>query len=152
LSGFDDDHPLCFNSGDICEMANIKPRTEVYKLGMSSGITRGSFELRGAAVRRRQMKGQCLSFGFYLKDQIVILPIGHNHFAERGDSGSLVLIEGEQDSVAIGIVEGGMHGFVFVTPICDILRAVGCTEFKMCQFKSEQKLDSPDSGVGMDTD
>ncbi|XP_060574487.1 uncharacterized protein LOC132732137 [Ruditapes philippinarum] len=51
-AGFDDDHPLCFNSGDICEMANIKPRTEVYKLGMSSGITRGSFELQGAAVRR----------------------------------------------------------------------------------------------------
>ncbi|XP_060590498.1 uncharacterized protein LOC132745569 [Ruditapes philippinarum] len=151
-AGFDDDHPLCFNSGDIREMKNINPRTEVYKLGMSSGITRGSFELQGAAVRRRQMQGRSHSFGFHLKNQIVILPIGHDPFAEPGDSGALVLMEGEKDSVAIGIVEGGMHGFVFVTPICDILRAAGCTELKMYQFKTEQKAYSTDSGVGMDAD
>ncbi|XP_060585530.1 uncharacterized protein LOC132741399, partial [Ruditapes philippinarum] len=133
-AGFDASNPLCFNSGEVCETNEIKRRTEVYKFGMSSGITRGSFALQGAVVRKSQMQGHCHGFGFRLMNQIVVLKIGENPFAEPGDSGALVLIEGRQDSIAIGIVEGGMNGRVFVTPICDILRAVGCTELKMHQF------------------
>jgi hypothetical protein len=134
FSGFDASNPLCFSSGEVCETNEIKRRTEVYKFGMSSGITRGSFALQGAVVRKSQMQGHCHGFGFRLMNQIEVLKIGENPFAEPGDSGALVLIEGRQDSIAIGIVEGGMNGRVFVTPICDILRAVGCTELKMHRF------------------
>jgi hypothetical protein len=119
---------------------------------MSSGITRGSFALQGAVVRKGQMQGQCRGFGFSLMNQIVVLQIGESPFAEPGDSGALVLIEGGQDSIAIGIVEGGMKGRVFVTPICDILRAVDCRkrEFKMHSFAPTCTQLSNDSGVAME--
>ncbi|XP_060574489.1 uncharacterized protein LOC132732140 [Ruditapes philippinarum] len=149
-AGFDASNPLCFNSGAVCETSEIKRRTEVYKFGMNSGITRGSFDLQGAALRKGQMQGH-QGFGFNLKNQMVVLQIGKNPFAERGDSGALVLIEGEEDSIAIGIVEGGMNGCVFVTPLCDILRAVGCTELKMHRFTPPTCTQSvSDSGVGME--
>ena len=101
-------------------------------------------------MRQRQMEGQHCGFGFNLKNQIAILQIGENPFAEPGDSGALVLIEGKQDSVAIGIVEGGTRGRVFVTPICDILRAVGCTHLKMCNFPPNTHQVLHDSGVEME--
>jgi hypothetical protein len=47
------------------------------------------------------------------------------------------LIKGTHDYAAIGIVEGGMRGCVFVTPIRDILRAVGYTDVKMYRFTPE---------------
>jgi hypothetical protein len=149
-SGFDASNPLCFNSGAVSETSQIKRRTEVYKFGMSSGITRGSFDLQGAALRKGQMQGHCQGFGFNLKNQMIVLQIGGNPFAKPGDSGALVLIEGEEDSTAIGIVEGGMNGRVFVTPICDILRAVGCKELKMHRFPAKCTQLSLDSGVGVD--
>jgi hypothetical protein len=117
---------------------------------MSSGITRGSFALQGAVVRKGQMQGNRDGFDFRLMNQIVVLKIGDNSFAEHGDSGALVLIEGGRDSTAIGIVEGGMTGRVFVTPICDILRAVGCTELKMHKFTPTCTQLSTDSGVAME--
>jgi hypothetical protein len=117
---------------------------------MTSGITRGSFALQGAVLRKGQMQGHCQGFGFKLMNQMVILQIGENPFAEHGDSGALVLIDGVEDSIAIGIVEGGMKGRVFVTPICDILRTVGCTELKMHRFTPTCTQLSLDSGVEME--
>jgi hypothetical protein len=149
FSGFDSSNQLCFNSGEVCEISNLKRRTEVYKFGMSSGITRGSFALYGGIVRK-DMLGQGNGFGINLKNQMKIVQIGENPFAEYGDSGALVMIEGTHDSAAIGIVEGGMKGCAFVTPICDILRAVGCTDGKMCQFTSGCNAVLTDSGVEMD--
>ncbi|XP_060573104.1 uncharacterized protein LOC132731021 [Ruditapes philippinarum] len=148
-AGFDSSNQLCFNSGEVCEISNLKRRTEVYKFGMSSGITRGSFALYGGIVRK-DMLGQGNGFGINLKNQMKIVQIGENPFAEYGDSGALVMIEGTHDSAAIGIVEGGMKGCAFVTPICDILRAVGCTDGKMCQFTSGCNAVLTDSGVEMD--
>jgi hypothetical protein len=113
---------------------------------MSSEITRGSFALQGAVVRKSQMQGQCHGFGYILMNQMVVLKIGDKPFAEPGDSGALALIEGGQDSIAIGIVEGGMNGRVFVTPICDILRAVGCTELKMHRFTGTDSVEEMEIG------
>ncbi|XP_060597120.1 uncharacterized protein LOC132751036 [Ruditapes philippinarum] len=152
-AGFDARNPLCFNSGAVCETSEIKRRTEVYKFGMISGITRGSFALQGAVVRRSQMQGDCHGFRFNLMNQLLVLQIGEKPFAEHGDSGALVLTEGGQDSIAIGIVAGGMNSRrVFVTPICDILRAFGCTESKMHRFmpKCTQLLPG-DYGEKMET-
>ncbi|XP_060571315.1 uncharacterized protein LOC132729552 [Ruditapes philippinarum] len=84
-AGFDASNPLCFSSGEVCETNEIKRRTEVYKFGMSSGITRGSFALQGAVVRKSQMQGHCHGFGFRLMNQIEVLKIGENPFAEPGD-------------------------------------------------------------------
>ncbi|XP_053386517.1 uncharacterized protein LOC123538824 [Mercenaria mercenaria] len=134
-AGFDKSRPLTYDSGVVCEASAIRPRTEVYKYGMATGITRGSFALQGAVVRKERMEGNRHSFGYSLKNQLVVLQIGVEPFAEPGDSGALVLIDGgHHDSVAIGIVEGGIQGRVFVTPICDILRAFGCSDIKMYQF------------------
>ncbi|XP_060585757.1 uncharacterized protein LOC132741571 [Ruditapes philippinarum] len=144
-AGFDARNPLCFNSGAVCETSEIKRRTEVYKFGMISGITRGSFALQGAVVRKSQMQGDCHGFSFNLMNQLLVLQIGEKPFAEHGDSGALVLTEGGQDSIAIGIVAGGMNSRrVFVTPICDILRAFGCTESKMHRFIPKCTQLSPD--------
>ncbi|XP_053388347.1 uncharacterized protein LOC128551496, partial [Mercenaria mercenaria] len=138
-AGFDEDRPLTYNSGVVCEASTITPRTEVVKFGMATGITRGSFALQGAVVRKERMEGNRGSFGYSLKNQLVILQIGEEPFAKAGDSGALVLKHGDQhDSIGIGIVEGGIKGRVFVTPICDILRAFGCSE--MHQFNANQVL------------
>ncbi|XP_053386084.1 uncharacterized protein LOC128550655 [Mercenaria mercenaria] len=151
-ASFDENRPLTYNSGVVCEASAISPRTEVYKYGMAIGITRGSFALQGAVVRKERMEGNRHSFGYSLKNQLVVLQIGLEPFAEAGNSGALVLIEGDHhDSVAIGIVEGGIKGRVFVTPICDILRAFGCSDIKMYQFNNLKKGSlSGDSGLDID--
>jgi hypothetical protein len=144
-SGFDAINPLCFHSGAVWETSEIRRGTEVFKFGMNSGITRGCFALQGAVVRTSQMQAQCHGFRFKLMNQMVVLQRGDIPFAKPGDSGALALIEGGQDTIAIGIVEGGMNGLVFVSPICDILRAVGCTELKMHRFTRTCTQLSPDS-------
>jgi hypothetical protein len=127
FSGFDASNQLCFNSGEVVlDTSLLKPRTEVLKFGMSSGITIGAIALSGTVLRRVDR--------LYLKNQIMIIQIGDKPFAEHGDSGSLVLIKGTRDYAALGMVVGGMRGFTFVTPMCDILRAVGCKDEKMCEF------------------
>ncbi|XP_053392231.1 uncharacterized protein LOC123539328 [Mercenaria mercenaria] len=151
-AGFDENRPLTYNSGVVCEASSISPRTEVFKYGMTTGITRGSFALQGAVVRKERNEGNRHSFGYSLKDQLVVLQIGMEPFAEPGHSGALVLIEGDHhDSVAIGIVEGGIKGRVFVTPICDILRAFGCSDLEMYKFNNSNNGSlSTDSGVDVD--
>ncbi|XP_053392229.1 uncharacterized protein LOC128554920 [Mercenaria mercenaria] len=151
-AGFDENRPLTYNSGVVCEASSISPRTEVFKYGIATGITRGSFALQGAVVRKERMEGNKHSFGYSLKNQLVVLQIGSEPFAKPGDSGALVLIEdAHHDSVAIGIVEGGIKGRVFVTPICDILRAFGCSDLKMYNFKN-LKNGSPSADSGVDVD
>ncbi|XP_053388956.1 uncharacterized protein LOC128551998 [Mercenaria mercenaria] len=136
-AGFTDKKPLTYNSGNVCESSDIHLRTEVYKYGMATGITRGSFALQGAVVRKEKMEVNGHHFGYSLKNQLVVLQIGSEPFAEAGDSGALVMIEDDHhDSVAIGIVEGGIKGRVFVTPICDILRAFRCSDLKMYKFNN----------------
>jgi hypothetical protein len=87
FSGFDTKNQLCFNSGEVREISNSMRWTVVYKFGMSSGITRGTFALYGGVVRK-DMQGQCNGFGYNLKNQIKIIQIGDNPFAEHGDSGA----------------------------------------------------------------
>ncbi|XP_060579747.1 uncharacterized protein LOC132736605 [Ruditapes philippinarum] len=146
-AGFGSRDQLCFNSGEVCEISAVDKWTAVFKFGMSSGITRGGFNLYGGVVRE-SLKGHLNSFEYYLKNQIMILQLGDTPFAKNGDSGALVFIKGTPDFAAIGIVEGGMGCYVFVTPICDILTAVGCT--KMCQFTPGCNAVLTDSGDEMD--
>jgi hypothetical protein len=46
-------------------------------------------------------------------------------FAAEGDSGALVFCESDEGLVAAGLLEGGGKGYAIMTPICDILHAVG---------------------------
>ncbi|XP_053373325.1 uncharacterized protein LOC128546561 [Mercenaria mercenaria] len=152
-AGFDDENPLTYNSGKVLKASEINRRrkSELYKFGMATGVTRGAFAYQGAAVRLEKMEGQSYGLGFCLKNQIVALKIGDSPFADVGDSGALVLSAGEDiDSVAVGIVVGGLQGSVFVTPIHDILMALGCTD-GMYQFNTSPfGICSPDSGIMTD--
>ncbi|XP_053383644.1 uncharacterized protein LOC123537265 isoform X2 [Mercenaria mercenaria] len=140
-SGFDERNPLLFNSGDVLDVsAKLEGRPEVYKFGIATGITRGSFGLQGSVIRRKQvLEGQWEGFGYRLKNLIEILAIGGKPFAQIGDSGALVMKEGTGgDSVAIGMVQAGLHdgSRVFVSPICDILKSLGCP-LSMKKFNSD---------------
>ncbi|XP_060558723.1 uncharacterized protein LOC132719007 [Ruditapes philippinarum] len=46
-------------------------------------------------------------------------------FAAEGDSGALVFCKSDKGLVAAGLLEGGGKGYTIMTPICDILHAVG---------------------------
>ncbi|XP_053408300.1 uncharacterized protein LOC128559784 isoform X2 [Mercenaria mercenaria] len=123
-AGFD--NGMSYTSGKTLEMADLPRRTDVIKYGIYSHVTRGCFRLDGASIRNNNALGTIHNLGFLLHNQIEIEEIGHVRFAEPGDSGALVMTEEENgDLVAIGLLEGEMDGIYIVTPICDVLAALG---------------------------
>ncbi|XP_053389452.1 uncharacterized protein LOC128552438 [Mercenaria mercenaria] len=125
-AGFDESHPLLFNSGNVCDVCHKHKHLIVYKFGISTGCTRGCLGLHGGSIRKTEVEEDtCV---YKLRNQLEILPAGRTPFATEGDSGALLMIQDyANDSTAIGIVTGGFsNGTVFVTPICAILDAFGC--------------------------
>ncbi|XP_053384866.1 uncharacterized protein LOC123537134 [Mercenaria mercenaria] len=150
--GFDDSNPMVFGTGKVCKRSNIRKRSEVYKYGISTEVTRGSLGLLGSVVRTTEMSGRSEALEYRLHNQIPVLRIDGKDFALPGDSGALVFFDDNfGDSVAIGVVEGGQNnGIVFVTPLYDILSALDCPP-TMKRFIPLNSV-STDSGMFMECD
>lgn len=119
---------MLYNTGKVSPMHKIRRRTEVYKYGISTEVTRGSLGFRGSVVRTSEMSVNNQLFEFHLHNQIEVLRTGDKCFALPGDSGALVFFDDAHgDSVAFGILVGGHtnNRIVYVTPICEILHNIG---------------------------
>lgn len=141
-NGFDNDDPMVFRSGKICERGNLHKGDVVLKYGACSEVTRGVFRTNGGAIRQNHMVGKLGNFDFLLRNQIEILNVGSRPFAEHGDSGALVFVQDNGELLAIGVLEGDMGDSRYmITPICDVLRALGMPEgSKMKSFETETRL------------
>ena len=112
-----------FNVTDLGEVSPDNKNLAVYKCGCSTGITRGDLLFNGAAVRIReavdanttedeQFKVDGISFVSNNMIEITDYHFGESfhHFAEEGDSGSLVFSvsyeNGEKRTKVIGMLMG----------------------------------------------
>ncbi|XP_053391473.1 uncharacterized protein LOC128554248 [Mercenaria mercenaria] len=138
--GFDLDKPFVFDSGNVIDANLLRPMTEVYKFGMTTGPTTGYIGLQGAAVRVGSNHVDDSNFGVRLYNQLEILPKHNLSFAEIGDSGALAFIGHPDCAAAIGILESGLpNGKILVTPIIDVLEALKCPRYL---YRFEQDSDS----------
>lgn len=150
--GFDESNPMVYSKGKVSALHGIRRRAEVYKYGISTGVTRGSVGLHGTLVKTSEMSVNSKPYEYRLHNQIEVLRIGDKCFALPGDSGALVFFDdADDDSVAIGIVEGGHtnNRIVYVTPICEILNCIG-DRVSMTKFVNNGSV-SNGSGIAMDT-
>ncbi|XP_053373205.1 uncharacterized protein LOC123532812 [Mercenaria mercenaria] len=128
-AGFDKENPMTFHSGKISP--SVKRMALVVKHGSTSGITKGSFRLRGGAIRTNTAQ----NWGFMLFNQYEIESFSDTQFAQAGDSGAMVFTIEGNELLGIGIVEAGMGNICLVTPIYDVLNALEIPRpFQMKQF------------------
>ena len=137
-----------FNSGETKLVLESHDRNkDVVKIGSATGITRGDFFLYGTSVRLSdldipldQSPQQFQSRNLRFKKQYEIMPRHLQTFAKPGDSGALVfLIDTAEDKtdkfICIGMVVGGTsHSSVVVTPIGEVLEALGLPKKTLHQF------------------
>ncbi|XP_060567123.1 uncharacterized protein LOC132725928, partial [Ruditapes philippinarum] len=125
-----------YNSGSVIDATLLKLGTDVFKCGMETGQTVGKIKTSSAPARFNE--------GIKLHNQIVIIPDANEPFAREGDSGAPVFIDFRspgRESV-IGLITGGFpNGYVYVTPIYEILKSLKCKPF-LQRFEN-----SDDSGV-----
>ncbi|XP_053373189.1 uncharacterized protein LOC123532803 [Mercenaria mercenaria] len=128
-AGFDQENPMTFHSGKISQ--SPKRMVLVVKHGSASGITKGSFRLRGSTIRTNTAQ----NWGFMLFNQYEIESVGDTMFAKPGDSGAMVFAIEGNELLGIGMVEAGMGNICLVTPIYDVFSALNIPRpFKMKQF------------------
>ncbi|XP_053383464.1 uncharacterized protein LOC123540052 [Mercenaria mercenaria] len=120
LSGFDADCTLRYTSGMVYDTEPFLRQKDkhIVKYGATTLLKQGRFGFYGAKT---------MVFGhFLLSNQFQIYNM-EKPFALPGDSGSLVFSVSDNGLVAIGLLAGGSKGYAIVTPICDILHAIGCS-------------------------
>ncbi|KAL3888777.1 hypothetical protein ACJMK2_001137 [Sinanodonta woodiana] len=125
ITGYGPDNPMEFLSGNCIEIKPELEGCEVVKFGAATGITRGLLAHRSLFVKRSHVPN--LAFKDVMYNQMEIQPLqGFDGFAQKGDSGSLVLMahKGNRTKlVAVGMVVGGTtFNTTVVTPILNILK------------------------------
>ncbi|XP_053390958.1 uncharacterized protein LOC128553801 [Mercenaria mercenaria] len=121
----------------ICSAERLNSRMKhVIKFGSKTELRAGIIEFGTMAVK--ELNSYPLATGYFsikLHKQIEVRPQNTSFaFADKGDSGSLVFLVGDNSSehTCIGIVEGGTsYGTVVVSPIVPIL-----DELKVSSLKS----------------
>lgn len=117
-------------SGEICsDLTECNKNRKVAKFGASTALTLGNFSFDGAAITSAQLI-KYSTLDILLMNQIVINDIEEDDdedkiFSKLGDSGSLVFLIKDTGLVGIGILIGKGNGITVVTPICEILKAIG---------------------------
>lgn len=136
-SGFTDVNPMEFPSGHCTKIEDAMEGCEVVKFGATTGITRGLIAHNCLYTKRSDFKN--LAFKDAMFNQIEVIPLqGFHGFAQKGDSGALVFMANRgnrNDLVAVGMVVGGNTlNTTVVTPILDILKALGINNLSFKTF------------------
>ena len=114
---------MVFDSGDIIESWKDIPNTcKVVKYGATTELTIG--ELNPICIATRGFPSKYPNtHRTPLYKQIEVQPVNDQPFAKPGDSGALVFaVDEDQPRVrALGMLVGGMHDSVSITPIWAVL-------------------------------
>ncbi|KAL3847965.1 hypothetical protein ACJMK2_018853 [Sinanodonta woodiana] len=124
-TGYGPDNPMEFVSGKCIEIKPELEGCEVVKFGATTGITRGLLAHTSLFFKRSHVPD--LAFKDVMYNQMEVQPLqGFDGFAQKGDSGSLVLMAhkgNRKKLVAVGMVVGGTTtNTTVVTPILNILQ------------------------------
>ncbi|KAL3888759.1 hypothetical protein ACJMK2_001119 [Sinanodonta woodiana] len=125
ITGYGLENPMEFLSGNCIEIKPELEGCEVVKFGATTGITRGLLAHTSLFVKRSHVPN--LAFKDVMYNQMEVKPLeGFDGFAQKGDSGSLVLMahKGNRNKlVAVGMVVGGTtYNTTVVTPILKVLK------------------------------
>lgn len=139
------DERFRFDTGKACGLSRLNVGTPVYKVGATTGMTKGRIinPHLTISVQTHARRG----FSVTLHNQIEVEGVGQNgeqcKFSDNGDSGALVMMKTEDgEHMCIGIVEGGTcrggnitNTTTVVTPIVPVLERLGVTTLKSFETK-----------------
>lgn len=115
------------------------PIEDVWKIGMTTGLTHGELCVRSAPLCRdlyhyacfdRTLPGHTLFNGGKappapFRGQLLVAP--NELFSDKGDSGALVFTtDGNGGALAVGMLIGDVGDYSVVTPIAAVLALLGC--------------------------
>ncbi|KAK3599789.1 hypothetical protein CHS0354_037275 [Potamilus streckersoni] len=128
-AGFNPDDPPLFGYGSIKHLLDFRETQgkRVIKYGRTTGLTKGSLELQGASVRRRDADLELPNKNrVVMTNQYIIEKHGGMPFFLRGDSGAGVFLVGEDNKITlIGLAIGMLDSdYCVVTPIEYVLKAL----------------------------
>lgn len=81
---------MVYSKRKVSPLHEIRRRTEVYKYGISAGVTRGGLGFNGTLVKTSELSVNNQPYEYRLHNQIEVLRLGDKCFALPGDSGALV--------------------------------------------------------------
>ncbi|KAK3594412.1 hypothetical protein CHS0354_034147 [Potamilus streckersoni] len=143
-AGFDPSEPPHFRYGSIQYPLDFQcvQGKRVIKYGQTTGLTKGSIQLKGVMVKRRNAELETPTrFKVVMKNQYIVERHGGVPFFTLGDSGAGVFLVGKNNQlILIGLAIGMLDmDHCVVTPIEYVLQALNLS-FKNLQFEEDMDV------------